>query len=128
MSAVTVCFSDRQFDICKSLKTPCVASGSGIAFQSGMTATKIETTTTRELNLDSEDRSRAARRGHRLLTLVAISFVFLAVCLMFVDFRRLDQLKHQRNTPSHKLVVFMEDGSLVGRTPRSARFPLDPPI
>jgi hypothetical protein len=54
--------------------------------------TKIESTTTKELNLESEDRSRAARRGHRLLTMMAISFVFLALCLMFVDFRRLDHL------------------------------------
>jgi hypothetical protein len=54
--------------------------------------TKIETTTTKELNLESEDRSRAAGRGHRLLTMVAISFVFLALCLMFVDFQRLDHL------------------------------------
>jgi hypothetical protein len=57
-----------------------------------MINTKIETTTTKELNLESEDRSRAARRGHRLLTMVAISFVFLALCLMFVDFQRLDHL------------------------------------
>ncbi len=76
-----------------------------------MMTTKIEITTTKELNLVSEERSRAARRGHRLLTMVAISFVFLAVCLMFVDFRRLDHLKHQHNTPNHKLVVHMEDGT-----------------
>ena len=57
-----------------------------------MTKTKIETQTTNDLNLGSEDRSRDARRGHRLLTMVAAGFVFLALCLMFVDFRRLDHL------------------------------------
>jgi hypothetical protein len=66
--------------------------------------TKIETTTARELNLESEDRSRAARRGHRLLTMVAISFVFLALCLMFVDFQRLDHLAPRHQTHhSHML-------------------------
>jgi hypothetical protein len=62
--------------------------------------TKIESTTTKELNLESEDRSQVARRGHRLLTMMAISFVFLALCLMFVDFRRLDHLapRHQTHT------------------------------
>lgn len=62
-----------------------------------MTDTKIETTTINELNLASEDRSRRSGRGHRLLTMVAVAFVFLALCLMFVDFRRLDHLapRHQ---------------------------------
>jgi hypothetical protein len=64
-----------------------------------MMNTKIETTTTKELNLESEDRSRAARRGHRLLTMVAVSFVFLALCLMFVDFRRLDHLAGNGTEP-----------------------------
>lgn len=59
---------------------------------------KIETTTAKELNLESEDRSRAAGRGHRLLTMVALSFVFLALCLMCVDFQRLDHLAPRHQT------------------------------
>ena len=53
-----------------------------------MTTTKIENVTVSELNLASEDRSRGVGRGHRLLTMVA---VFLALCLMAVDFGRLDR-------------------------------------
>jgi hypothetical protein len=69
-----------------------------------MINTKIETTTTKELNLESEDRSQAAGRGRRLLTMLAISFVFLALCLMFVDFRRLDRLAPRHQTHhSHML-------------------------
>jgi hypothetical protein len=65
---------------------------------------KIETTTTRELNLESEDRSRTKKPYHRLLRIVAIGFVFLALCLMLVDFQRLDHLApgHQTHN-SHML-------------------------
>ena len=73
--------------------------------------TKIESTTTKELNLESEDRSRAARRGHRLLTMMAISFVFLALCLMFVDFRRLDRLAGSGTEPRPQGSVRTVDSS-----------------
>jgi hypothetical protein len=55
-----------------------------------MTTSKIETVTPGELNLASEERSRGVGRDHRLLTMVAAAFVFLALCLMAVDFGRLD--------------------------------------
>jgi hypothetical protein len=84
--------------LCNLLENQSLGYGLGIAPNSGMINTKIETTTTTELNLESEDRSRAAGRGHRLLTMVAISFVFLALCLMFVDFQRLDHLAPKNHT------------------------------
>jgi hypothetical protein len=61
-----------------------------------MTTTKIENVTVSELNLASEDRSRGVGRGYRLLTMVA---VFLALCLMAVDFGRLDHVapRHERH-------------------------------
>jgi hypothetical protein len=71
----------------------------GLHSISGMMDTTIETTTTKGLNLESEDRSRLARRGQRLLTMMAISFVFLALCLMFVDFQRLDHLAGSGTEP-----------------------------
>ena len=55
---------------------------------------KIENVTVSDLNLASEDRSRSRGRGHRLLTMVA---VFLALCLMAVDFGRLDHVRHERH-------------------------------
>jgi hypothetical protein len=55
-----------------------------------MRETKVETMSNQELGLASEGRSRVAERGHRLLTMLAAGFVFLALCLMLVDFRRLD--------------------------------------
>ena len=59
-----------------------------------MTIPKIENVTVSDLNLASEDRSRGRGRGHRLLTMVT---VFLALCLMAVDFGRLDHaaLRHE---------------------------------
>jgi hypothetical protein len=66
--------------------------GGEIALLECMTNSKIETTIISELSLESEDRSRNRGRGHRLLTMIAAGFIFLAVCLMFVDFRRLDHL------------------------------------
>jgi hypothetical protein len=59
----------------------------GLHLKKCMKTTKIESVTVSELNLASEDRSRGVGRGHRLLTVVA---VFLALCLMAVDFGRLD--------------------------------------
>ena len=64
-----------------------------------MTNIKIETGTISELNLEPEDRSRGVGQGHRLLTMVAAGFVFLALCLMFVDFRRLDHLAPRHESP-----------------------------
>ncbi len=79
---------------------------------------KIETGTVSELNLGCEDRSRSVGRGYRLLTMVA---VFLALCLMAVDFRRLDHAapRHERHY-GHELrpvkmagkSVLVESGSL----------------
>ena len=63
-----------------------------------MTESKVESRTNRELALASEDRSRRVERSHRLLTMIAAGFVFLALCLMFVDFRRLDHL-----APRHEI-------------------------
>jgi hypothetical protein len=62
-----------------------------------MTISKIENVTVSELNLASEDRSRSAGRGHRLLMMVA---VFLALCMMAVDFGRLDHAAHLWRTHS----------------------------
>jgi hypothetical protein len=64
-----------------------------------MTKTRIETETISELNLGSEDRSRGAVRGRRLLKMVALGFVFLALCLMLVDFRRLEHLAPRHESP-----------------------------
>jgi len=64
-----------------------------------MTKTKIETETTSDLNLGSEDRSRGVGRGHRLLKTIAVGFVFLALCLMLVDFRRLEHLAPSHGSP-----------------------------
>lgn len=62
-----------------------------------MTESKVETTTTyNNLALVSEKRSRG--RSHRLLTMLAAGFVFLAMCLLFVDFRRLDHV-----APRHEI-------------------------
>jgi hypothetical protein len=55
-----------------------------------MMNTRVETKTETELSLGSEDRSRGFGRNHRLLTILAAGFVFLALCLMTVDVRRLD--------------------------------------
>jgi hypothetical protein len=63
-----------------------------------MTSSKIETGTDSELNLTSEDRSRGVGRDHRLLTMVA-AFVFLALCLMMVDFGRLDRAVPKHESP-----------------------------
>ena len=64
-----------------------------------MTTSKIENVTVSELNLASEDRSRGIGRRHRLLTLVAAGFVFLALCLMLVDFGRLDHVAPRHESP-----------------------------
>lgn len=64
-----------------------------------MTTSKIETGTDSELNLASEDRSRGVGRDHRLLTIVAAAFVFLALCLMMVDFGRLDRVVPKHESP-----------------------------
>ena len=64
-----------------------------------MTKTKIESETANELNLGSEDRSRGAGRGRRLLKMIAVGFVFLALCLMLVDFRRLEHLAPRHESP-----------------------------
>lgn len=64
-----------------------------------MTTTKIETVTAKELNLGSEERSRGIRRSHRLLTMLAAGFVFLALCLMLVDFGRLDHVAPRHESP-----------------------------
>jgi hypothetical protein len=77
-----------------------------------MTKTKIETKTNSDLNLGSEDRSRDVGRGHRLLTMVAAGFVFLALCLMFVDFRRLDHLAPRHPSPNRQT---MRPVKMVGR-------------
>lgn len=46
--------------------------------------------------LDSEERSRRPRRGRRFRSIVAASFLFVAVCLMLVDFQRLEMApKHE---------------------------------
>jgi hypothetical protein len=68
-----------------------------------MTITKIENVTVSELNLASEDRSRSVGRGYRLLMMVA---VFLALCLMVVDFGRLDHAapRHQRHAVAQALL------------------------
>jgi hypothetical protein len=64
-----------------------------------MTTSKIETVTDSELDLASEDRSRGVGRDHRLLTIVAAAFVFLALCLMMVDFGRLDRVVPKHESP-----------------------------
>jgi hypothetical protein len=69
-----------------------------------MTTSKIETVIAKELNLASEDRSRAVGRSHRLLTMVAAGFVFLALCLMLVDFRRLDHVAPRHESPYRHVV------------------------
>jgi hypothetical protein len=69
-----------------------------------MTTAKIETVTTKELNLASEDRSRGVGRSHRLLTMLAAGFVFLALCLMLVDFRRLDHVAPRHESPYRHVV------------------------
>ena len=42
-----------------------------------------------QLTFSSEDRSRDAQRGHRLLHMAALGFIILALCLMAEDIRRL---------------------------------------
>ena len=69
-----------------------------------MARSKIETVTTSEFNLRSEDRSRGSERGQRLLTMIAAGFVFLALCLMLVDFRRLDHLAPRHESPYRQAV------------------------
>lgn len=64
-----------------------------------MTKTKIETETVSELDLGSEDRSRGAGRGNRLLKMIAVGFVFMALCLMLVDFGRLEHLAPRQESP-----------------------------
>ena len=84
-----------------------------------MKTSKIETMTTNELNLASEDRSRRPGRGHRLLTMVAAGFVFLALCLMFVDFRRLDHLAPRHESPYKQALREARPVKLVvNRSPR----------
>jgi hypothetical protein len=65
-----------------------------------MTTAKIETVTTKELNLASEDRSRGVGRSHRLLTILAAGFVFLAL----LDFRRLDHVAPRHESPYRHVV------------------------
>lgn len=77
-----------------------------------MTTPKIETVTVSELNLVSEDRSRSLGRGYRLLTMVA---VFLALCLMAVDFGRLDHA-----APRHKKAIWADSPPI---RPASTRTP-----
>ena len=79
-----------------------------------MTKTKIETKITNDLNLGSEDRSRGVGRGNRLLTMVAAGFVFLALCLMFVDFRRLDHLAPRHESPYRQELRQVRPVKLVG--------------
>jgi hypothetical protein len=80
-----------------------------------MTRFKIETVTTNELNLSSEDRSRGVGRGHRLLSMVAAGFVFLALCLMIVDFRRLDHLAPRHESPNQHALREARPVNLVGK-------------
>jgi len=77
-----------------------------------MTTAKIETKIINDLNFGSEDRSRDVGRGHRLLTIVAAGFVFLALCLMFVDFQRLDHLTPRHPSPYRQT---MRPVKMVGR-------------
>lgn len=79
-----------------------------------MTKTKIETKITNDLNLGSEDRGRGVGRGNRLLTIVAAGFVFLALCLMFVDFRRLDHLAPRHPSPYRQELRQVRPVKLVG--------------
>ena len=55
-----------------------------------MTEPRVETKNKTELTLVSEDGSRRSGRGRRLLPMLAVSFVFLALCLLLTDVRRLD--------------------------------------
>ena len=55
-----------------------------------LTESRVETNDKTEFTLVSEDGSRRSRRGRRLLPMMAFGFVFLALCLLLVDFRRLD--------------------------------------
>jgi hypothetical protein len=81
-----------------------------------MTTPKIETVTDSELNLTSEDRSRGVGRNHRLLTMVAAAFVFLALCLMMVDFGRLDRLAPRHESPyRHQLRPVKMMGTMPSR-------------
>ena len=60
-----------------------------------MTESKVEIITNTKLTLaseTSEEGSRGFGRSHRLLRMLAAGFVFLALCLLFVDFRRLDHI------------------------------------
>ncbi len=55
-----------------------------------MTESRAETNNRRGLTLGSEDRGCRSGRGRRPLAMVAFGFVFLALCLLLVDFRRLN--------------------------------------
>ena len=60
-----------------------------------MTESKVEIITNTKLTLaseTSEEGSRGFGRSHRLLRMWSAGFVFLALCLLFVDFRRLDHI------------------------------------
>jgi hypothetical protein len=68
-----------------------------------MKQTRVETTKDNELGLESEDGSRGGGRSHRLLTMLAAAFVFMALCLMTIDVRRLDH-----TAPRHAAVRMYE--------------------
>jgi hypothetical protein len=63
-----------------------------------MNETRVETEIEKKLDLASEDRSRGLGRSHRLLTMLAAAFVFMALCLMSVDVRRLDHALPRHGT------------------------------
>jgi hypothetical protein len=72
-----------------------------------MTESKVEIITNTKLPLASETSEEGSRdfgRSHRLLSMWAAWFVFLALCLLLVDFRRLDHIAPKREIhSSHKL-------------------------
>jgi hypothetical protein len=60
------------------------------------TKSKVETVSKNHLTLVSEERSRRPGLGRRFRSIVAASFLFVAVCLMLVDFQRLEMApKHE---------------------------------
>jgi hypothetical protein len=84
-----------------------------------MTESKVEIITNTKLTLaseTSEEGSRGFGRRHRLLRIWAAGFVFLALCLLFVDFRRLDHIAPKHGIHNSHTLDEARPGNLFGKT------------
>lgn len=79
---------------------------------------KIENTIRSERKAPSEGDNRRSGRGRRFLPVMGWSFVFLALCLLAVDVRRLERFEKHENSAHHTIHAERHAGIAYKQTTR----------